>query len=344
MENAVKRIGVFTSGGDAPGMNAVVRSVVRTSISMGIECIGIRRGYHGLIGCDVMPLGFESVSGLARKGGTMLYSARSEDFKGEEGCNKAVATCKLLGLDALVGIGGDGTFNGLLSLAKKGIAVMGVPGTIDNDISCSSYTIGFDTACNTALDSIDKLRDTMQSHERCSIVEVMGRHAGHLAMYVGIASGATAVLVPEHPVDYEKDVVEPIRQARLNGRTHFMVIVAEGVKGGAYGVAEQVNKATGLDARVTILGHVQRGGAPTARDRVTATYMGYEAVRLLASGAKNRVVCLQEDRYVDYDIAEALSMKKELDPENFELMKVLTGVGQQLQPGPKINIPVRHDA
>lgn len=344
MESEIKRIGVFTSGGDAPGMNAVVRSVVRTAIDMDMECIGIRRGYHGLINCDVIPLGFENVSGLARKGGTMLYSARSEDFRGEEGCNKAVATCKLLGLDALVGIGGDGTFNGLLSLAKKGIAVMGVPGTIDNDISCSSYTIGFDTACNTALDSIDKLRDTMQSHERCSIVEVMGRHAGHLAMYVGIASGATAVLVPEHPVDYIKDVMEPIRKARLNGRTHFMVIVAEGVEGGAYGVAEKVHEATGLDARVTILGHVQRGGAPTARDRVTATYMGYEAVRLLAEGARNRVVCLQEDRYVDYDIADALAMKKSLDPTTFELMKVLTGVEQKVESSRKDFHIIRHDA
>ncbi|MCI6256709.1 6-phosphofructokinase [Pseudoflavonifractor sp. HCP28S3_F10] len=324
----VRRIGVFTSGGDAPGMNAAIRSVVRTALHMGIECVGIRRGYHGLINCDVLPLTFESVSGLSRRGGTMLYSARSEEFKVPEGRQKAVATCKLLGLDGLVGIGGDGTFRGLLELSQMGISVVGIPGTIDNDISCSEYTIGFDTACNTALDSIDKLRDTMQSHERCSVVEVMGRHAGHLAMYVGVASGATAVVVPEQELDYEADIIEPIRRARLGGRTHFMVIVAEGVEGGAYGVAERIRSATALDTRVTILGHVQRGGSPSSRDRVTATYMGYEAVKLLAAGKSNRVVCFQDDRYVDFDIGEALAMKKSLDPQTYDVMRALTGVEQ----------------
>ena len=230
----VRRIGVFTSGGDAPGMNAAIRSVVRTALHMGIECVGIRRGYHGLINCDVLPLTFESVSGLSRRGGTMLYSARSEEFKVPEGRQKAVATCKLLGLDGLVGIGGDGTFRGLLELSQMGISVVGIPGTIDNDISCSEYTIGFDTACNTALDSIDKLRDTMQSHERCSVVEVMGRHAGYLALYVGISVGATAVLIPERPVDFEQDVVENIRRARLAGSTHYMVVVAEGAGRGGH--------------------------------------------------------------------------------------------------------------
>lgn len=328
MDKQVKRIGVFTSGGDAPGMNAAIRSVARTALHMGVECIGIRRGYHGLINCDVLPLTFESVSGLSRQGGTMLYSARSKEFTVKEGREKAMATCKLLGLDALVGIGGDGTFRGLQTLAEEGIPVMGIPGTIDNDISCSDYTIGFDTACNTALDCIDRLRDTMQSHERCSVVEVMGRHAGHLALYVGVASGATAVLVPEQELNYEQDVMEPIRRARLARRTHFMVIVAEGVKGGAYGVAKRIYEATALDARVTILGHVQRGGSPSARDRVTATYMGYEAVRLLCQGAKNRVICLQNDNYVDYDIAEALSMKKSLNPQTYDVMCALTGVEQ----------------
>ena len=324
MEQRIKRIGVLTSGGDAPGMNAAIRGVVRTCEHFGIECVGIRRGYHGLIHCDFTPLTFDSVHGLARRGGTALYSARSEEFKEEAGLNKALDTCKMLGLDAVVGIGGDGTFRGLLSLAKKGIPVVGIPGTIDNDISCSSYTVGFDTACNTALDSIDKLRDTMESHERCSVVEVMGRHAGHLALYVGIACSATVVLVPEHPVDYERDVAEPIRKARLNGNTHFMVIVAEGVEGGAAYVAQRIREMTGLEARVTILGHVQRGGVPTTRDRVIATQMGYEAVCLLSRGVKNRVICLREDRYVDYDIEEALAMKKDLDPEYDELMRVLT--------------------
>ena len=324
----VRRIGVFTSGGDAPGMNAAIRSVARTALHMGIECIGIRRGYHGLINCDVLPLDFESVSGISRQGGTMLYSARSKEFMVPEGREKAVGTCKLLGIDGLVGIGGDGTFRGLLELSKLGVSVVGVPGTIDNDIACSSYTIGFDTACNTALDSIDKLRDTMQSHERCSVVEVMGRHAGHLALYVGVACGATAVVVPEQDIDYEHDLMEPIRRARLSGRTHFMVIVAEGVEGGAYGVAEKIREATALDTRVTILGHVQRGGRPSSRDRVTATYMGYEAVKLLAAGESNRVICLQDDQYVDFDIADALSMKKSLDQQTYSVMRALTGMEQ----------------
>lgn len=328
MDKKVKRIGVFTSGGDSPGMNAAVRSVARTALDMGIECVGIRRGYHGLINCDFTPLDFSSVSGLSRRGGTMLYSARSEEFKTPEGRAKAIATCKLLGIDALVGIGGDGTFRGLSTLAESGISVIGIPGTIDNDISCSSYTIGFDTACNTAMESIDKLRDSMQSHERCSVVEVMGRHAGHLALYVGVACGATAVLIPEKETDFENDVVEPIRQARLNGRTHFTIIVAEGIEGGAYGVADKIHEMAGLDTRVTILGHVQRGGSPSARDRVTATHMGYEAVQLLAQGKTNRVICLQDEKYVDYDITEALAMKKGIDPATYEVMGALTGMEQ----------------
>ena len=328
MASAVRRIGVFTSGGDAPGMNAAIRSVVRTSLHMGIECIGIRRGYHGLITGDFTPLNFESVSGLSRRGGTMLYSARSEEFRGEAGQEKAAATCKLLGLEGLVGIGGDGTFRGLLELSRMGISVVGVPGTIDNDIACSTYTIGFDTACYSALDSIDKLRDTMQSHERCSVVEVMGRRAGHLALYVGVACGATCVLVPERKVDFERDVIEPIRRARLGGRTHFMVIVAEGVAS-AYDVAKHITEATSLDTRVTVLGHVQRGGAPSVRDRVVATYMGYEAVRLLAEGKTNRVVCVQGETYVDYDITEALKMKKDLNEQTYTVMRALTGVGAE---------------
>ncbi len=323
---AVRRIGVLTSGGDAPGMNAAIRAVARTALHMGIECIGIRRGYHGLIHGDFMPLDFESVSSLSRRGGTMLYSARSEEFITPEGQAKAIATCKLLGLDAIVAIGGDGTFRGLLALARQGISVIGIPGTIDNDIACSSYTIGYDTACNTALECIDKLRDTMQSHERCSVVEVMGRHAGHLALSVGVASGATAVLVPEKAIDYERDLVEPIRRARLGGRTHFMVIVAEGVEGGAYGVAEKITEYTALDTRVTVLGHVQRGGAPTAQDRIAATYMGYEAVRLLAEGKSCRIVAMNQDTYVDYDIEEALAMTKGLDEQTYTVMRALTGM------------------
>ena len=326
MDTAVHRIGVFTSGGDAPGMNAAIRAVVRTSLHMGIECIGIRRGYHGLINGDFARLDFESVSDISRRGGTILYSARSLEFKEPAGREKALATCKLLGLDALVGIGGDGTFRGLLTLAESGISVIGIPGTIDNDIACSSYTIGYDTACNTALESIDRLRDTMQSHERCSVVEVMGHRAGHLAVAVGISCGATVVLVPEQPVDFQRDVITPIRQARLGGRTHFMVIVAEGVPGGGYGVAQQIKEYTALDTRVTVLGHVQRGGSPTARDRMVATNMGYHAVRLLAEGKTCRVVAMNGDDIVDYDINEALGMKKEIDEGSLCMLRDLTGV------------------
>lgn len=325
MSNSIRRIGVFTSGGDAPGMNAAIRAVVRTSISMGVDCIGIRRGYSGLISGDFVRLDFEAVSGLLRHGGTMLYSARSEAFKTPEGQDQAIATCKLLGLQGLVGIGGDGTFRGLLALSKKGMSVVGIPGTIDNDIACSTHTIGFDTACNTAMSAIDKLRDTMQSHERCSVVEVMGRHAGHLALAVGVACGATSVLVPERQIDFEQDVIEPIRRARLSGRTHFMIIVAEGV-GSSYEIATKIKEETSLDTRVTVLGHVQRGGAPTSRDRIAATYMGYEAVRLLMEGKNNRVVCMQGDTYLNYDIEEALNMKKDLDVQTYTVMRALTGV------------------
>ena len=243
MESQVKRIGVLTSGGDAPGMNAAVRAVVRTAVSRGIECVGIRRGWSGLINSDFVPMNSSSVSHIINKGGTILYTARSAEFMQPEGREKAIATCKLLGLDGIVAIGGDGTFRGALALSRQvaesghKLEVVGIPATIDNDIGCSHYTIGFDTACNTAVECIDKLRDTMQSHERCSVVEVMGRHAGYLALYVGIAVGATAVLIPERPVNFEEDVVEKIRRARLAGTTHYMVVVAEGA-GSAFDIAK----------------------------------------------------------------------------------------------------------
>ncbi len=326
MNANVRRIGVLTSGGDAPGMNAAIRAVVRMALHLGIECIGIRRGYHGLINGDFMKLDFESVSDISRRGGTMLYSARSKEFMTEEGQQKAVATCKLLGLDAVVGIGGDGTFRGLRALAAHGISVIGIPGTIDNDIACSTYTIGYDTACNTAVENIDRLRDTMKSHERCSVVEVMGRHAGFLALEVGISCGATVVVTPEETLEFQRDVIEPIRRARLAGRTHFMVIVAEGVEGGAYGVAQRIKEETALDTRVTILGHVQRGGSPTSRDRMVATYMGHQAVKLLSQGKSCRVVALQGYDLVDYDITEALNMYKGLDKYAIEVMEDMTGI------------------
>ena len=239
MATMVKRIGILTSGGDAPGMNAAVRAVVRTALGKGIECVGIRRGWNGLINSDFFPMDSDSVSHILDRGGTILFTARSEEFINEGGRKKAVATCKLLGLDGLVAIGGDGTFRGALELSRMGIPVVGIPATIDNDIGCSNYTIGFDTACNTAIECIDKLRDTMQSHERCSVVEVMGRNAGYLAMYVGLATGATAVLVPEEPIDFDRDVIENIRQARLNGFTHYMIVVAEGA-GSAAAIAAKI--------------------------------------------------------------------------------------------------------
>ena len=241
---SVKRIGVLTSGGDAPGMNACVRAVVRTALYHGIECYGIRRGWNGLIHGDIVKLDERSVAHIINRGGTILYTARSKEFMTEEGQRKAVSTCKFLGLDGIVAIGGDGTFRGAQALSKYGVPVVGIPGTIDNDISCSNYCIGFDTAANTAIECIDKLRDTMQSHERCSVVEVMGRNAGYLAMYVGLATGATAVLVPEEPIDFDRDVIEKIRQARLNGFTHYMIVVAEGA-GSAADIAAKIKEETG---------------------------------------------------------------------------------------------------
>ena len=323
----IKRIGVLTSGGDAPGMNDAVRSVVRSASSLGIECLGIRRGYNGLISGDIEKLGPESVSRIINRGGTVLYTARSEEFRTEQGRKKAAEVCRLFGIDGLVAIGGDGTFRGLLEFSKYGIATVGVPATIDNDIACTDYTIGFDTAANTAIEAVDRLRDTMQSHERCSVVEVMGRNAGHLALYVGLASGATAVLVPEKPFDFERDVAERIRIARINGKTHFMIIVAEGA-GSAMTIGDKIHEELGVDTRVTILGHIQRGGAPSARDRVTATSMGFHAVNILVKGSTNRVVCEREGKTSDIDIAEALSMKKGLDEDEYSVLEAVTGIGE----------------
>ena len=320
MKNAVKRIGVLTSGGDAPGMNACIRAVVRSANARGIECVGIRRGYQGLISGDIVEMDNASVSRIINRGGTILYSARCDEFRTKEGQEKAYATCKLIGLDGLVAIG-----RGMCDIERyTDVHCIGIPGTIDNDITASDNTIGFDTACNTAIECIDKLRDTMQSHERCSVVEVMGHRAGYLALYVGVAIGATAVLVPERPYDFEKHVAEKIRRARISGKTNFMIVVAEGAASGM-AVGEQIKKELGLDPRVTILGHIQRGGSPTAKDRVTATRMGYEAVQLLAEGKTNRIVCAKGDRISNVDIDEGLAMTKTLNHEEFEVMTVMTG-------------------
>jgi len=321
----VKRIGVLTSGGDAPGMNACVRAVVRTAMYHGIECYGIRRGYNGLITGDIIKLDEKSVGHIINRGGTILYTARSKEFMTEEGQRKAVSTCKFLGLDGVIAIGGDGTFRGARALSKHGINVIGIPATIDNDISCTNYSIGFDTAANTAIECIDKLRDTMQSHERCSVVEVMGRNAGFLAMYVGLAVGATAVLVPEKEVDFEKDVIEKIRSARLNGFTHYMIVVAEGA-GSAADIAARIKDSIDLDPRVTVLGHIQRGGCPTGRDRVNATKMGYLAVELLLEGKTNRVVVTNGGSFIDVNIDDGLAMVRSIQDMEVDVLAAMTGI------------------
>ena len=322
---SVKRIGVLTSGGDAPGMNACVRAVIRTALYHGVECYGIRRGYNGLISGDIIKLDEKSVGHIINRGGTILNTARSKEFMTEEGQQRAVSTCKFLGLDSIIAIGGDGTFRGAVALSRHGINVVAIPATIDNDLCCTNYSIGFDTAANTAIECIDKLRDTMQSHERCSVVEVMGRNAGYLAMYVGLAVGATAVLVPEEPIDFERDVVEKIRRARLNGFTHYMIVVAEGA-GSAAEIAARIKDAIDLDPRVTVLGHIQRGGSPTGRDRVNATKMGYLAVELLLQGKTNRVVCTKDGSFTDVDIEEGLCMERGIQTMEVDVLAAMTGI------------------
>lgn len=304
----VKTIGVLTSGGDAPGMNAAVRSVVRSALAKDIRVIGIRRGYNGLIYDDVFEMDLRSVSDIIHRGGTVLYTARSPEFKTEEGMNKALETCKKYGIDGCVVIGGDGSYRGARDLSMHGVPCVGLPGTIDNDIACTEYTIGFDTAMNTAMEMIDKLRDTSQSHERCSVVEVMGRGAGYLALETGIAVGATAILIPE--INYDLDsIIAKMRKTQKSGKKHFIIVVAEGV-GHVEELAKKIQEITGIESRATVLGHVQRGGNPTVRDRVVASEMGYRAVELLSGGVGNRVVAMRDNKIVDFDIYEALQMEK----------------------------------
>lgn len=309
MYKEIKTIGVLTSGGDAPGMNAAVRAVVRTALSKGIKVIGIQRGYNGLLNGEVREMNLRSVSEIIHRGGTILYTARCLEFVTAEGQKKGAEKCKELGIDAMVVVGGDGSFKGARALANLGIPCIGIPGTIDNDIACSEYTIGYDTAMNTAVEMIDKLRDTTQSHDRCSVVEVMGRNAGYIALNVGIATGALAILIPERPYDLDHDIISRMNQTQKTGKKHFIVIVAEGV-GHAQELANEIQARTGIDSRATVLGHVQRGGSPTLRDRVTASQMGYHAVNLLEKGIYNRVVAVSADKIVDYDINVALSMHK----------------------------------
>ena len=314
----MKKIAVLTSGGDAPGMNAAVRAVVRAALYKGIGVYGVYRGYNGLINGDLEEMSLRSVSDIIHRGGTVLYTARSPEFRTEEGIQKAVKTCREHGIEGVVVIGGDGSFRGAQDLSRHGISCIGIPGTIDNDIACCEQTIGYDTAMNTAMELVDKLRDTSQSHDRCSVVEVMGRHAGYIALNVGIAVGATSILVPEIPYDFEKDVMDRIRATAATGKKHFIIVVAEGV-GHVTELAEKIERTSGIETRATILGHVQRGGSPTLRDRVLASRMGYEAVQLLEAGKSNRVVAIQSDRIVDFDIEEALAMKKLLDVDLYRM-------------------------
>jgi len=322
-KSAVNRIGILTSGGDAPGMNAAIRGAVRAAECLGIDCIGIKRGYAGLINGDFIKLNQSVVKGITGRGGTMLFTARSAEFATPQGVAKGAEACRHMGIEGVIVIGGDGTFRGALELSEHGIEVIGIPCTIDNDIGCTSYTIGFDTACNTAVDAVDKLNDTMQSHERCSVVEVMGRKAGHLALSVGVATGATIILVPEVKYDFKTDVIERIRAARLSGRNNFAVIIAEGAEPGN-DVAKGIAEATGIDTRLTLLGHIQRGGSPQVRDRVVGTSMGYKAVSLLAAGCGSKIIAMRGDKYIDLDINEALSMTKEFDYEMYRAFSALT--------------------
>lgn len=318
----VRNIGVLTSGGDAPGMNAVVRAVVRGGIQAGFRVFGVQRGYHGLWRGDIIELNSRSVSETLQRGGTFLMTARSKTFATPEGVDKAIEMCKVFNLDAVITIGGDGTYRGARDLARKGMPVIGIPGTIDNDIACTDYTIGYDTAMNTAMECIDKLRDTASSHERCSVIEVMGRNAGYLALNVAVATGAEVVMIPEIETDFQRDVIKVILEGRNRGKKHYIVVVAEGT-GQAMDIASRIEAITGIESRATILGHLQRGGSPTLRDRQMASMMGLKAIECLRDGRLNRIISYKHGDILDIDIEEALAMKKTIDPIDLERARIL---------------------
>ena len=314
----MKTIGVLTSGGDAPGMNAAIRAVVRTACENGIKVYGINRGYAGLIEDDLRELNIRSVSDIIHRGGTMLYTARCKEFREESGMQKAIATCKKYGIEGLVVIGGDGSFRGARDLSLRGIPCIGIPGTIDNDIVSSDYTIGYDTCLNTIMQMVDRVRDTVESHSRCVVVEVMGNRCGDLTLNSGIAVGATAIVIPEIRDDIEKHVIDRIKRTQKTDKKHFIIMVAEGI-GGVEELARKIEKNCGVETRAVILGHVQRGGSPTVRDRVAASQMGYKAVQLLMQGVGNRVVVQKDDHIVDYDIYEALNMERKVNNELYKI-------------------------
>ena len=318
MGNKINTLGVLTSGGDAPGMNAAIRAVVRTALHAGIKVKGILRGYAGLLEEDIMDMDAKSVSDIIQRGGTVLYTARCPEFVHSEIQDRGAEICRKHGIDGLVVIGGDGSFKGAAALAKRGVNTVGVPGTIDLDIACTDYTIGFDTAVNTAMETVDRVRDTSTSHERCSIIEVMGRMAGHIALWCGIANGAEEILTVER-YDYdEQRIINSIIEKRNLGKKHYIIINAEGV-GDSNGLAKRIEAATGMETRATIIGYAQRGGSPTVMDRVYASTFGTKAVDLLISGASNRVVALNNGQFVDYDIQEALAMKKDLNQYMYDM-------------------------
>lgn len=323
MAKEVSTIGVLTSGGDAPGMNAAIRAVVRTALSKGKKVKGIRRGYSGLLEEDIIDMDGKSVADIIQRGGTILYTARCAEMRTEEGQKKAAEICRKHGIDGLVVIGGDGSFQGARKLANLGINTVGLPGTIDLDIACTDYTIGFDTAVNTAMEAIDKVRDTSTSHERCSIIEVMGRNAGYIALWCGIANGAEDILITERYDHDEQKIIDNIISKRKSGKKHHIIVNAEGI-GDSYGMAKRIEEATGMETRATIIGHIQRGGSPTCKDRVYASVMGAKAVDLLCEGVSNRVVGYREGEFVDYDIQTALDMKKDVDQYLVELCRKLS--------------------
>ena len=312
MSQERKTIGVLTSGGDAPGMNAAIRAVVRAALTKGHRVLGIRRGFAGLLGGDIVEMQLRSVCDILQRGGTALYTARCEEFKTAEGVQRGIEVCKKTGIDGVVVIGGDGSYRGARDMSNGGIPCIGVPGTIDNDIASTEYSIGFDTAVNTVVQNVDRLRDTSQSHDRCSVVEVMGRNAGYIALYAGMACGAISILIPERPYDLERDVISRMKATLKTGKQHFIVVAAEGV-GDTKALPQAIQEKTGIEARLTVLGHVQRGGTPTAMERVYASLMGHYAVDLLERDIGNRVVGIQNGKLVDYDINDALKMKKDID-------------------------------
>ncbi len=322
MAKEVKTIGVLTSGGDAPGMNAAIRAVVRTAINKGMKVKGIMRGYAGLLQEEIVDMDGTSVADTIGRGGTILYTARCPEFMTEEGQKRGAEICRKHNIDGLVVIGGDGSYRGAGKLSALGINTVGLPGTIDLDIACTDYTIGFDTAINTAMEAIDKVRDTSTSHERCSIIEVMARHAGYIALWCGIANGAEDILLPERYDGNEQMLINRIIDNRKRGKRHHIIINAEGI-GHSASMAKRIEAATGIETRATILGYMQRGGAPTCKDRVYASIMGAKAVELLEEGKTNRVVAYKHGEFLDFDIQEALNMKKDIPEDQYEISKLL---------------------